>query len=160
MNNVTLSNGRIVAHRYAYRNAEEAFMQDGGIMSNDEWNEYSDLVQIPRTPYQMDSAEYLKELCGRLENEDWSKEVCTDASREIKKLIPLIYANTDLQSKLSLYKITVDALNIALKGANADFNSHNNCIKEIMDVAAYNGEDVTYLFAKSLYIPIPGTALA
>ena len=42
--NVTLSNGRIVTHRPYHNGATEAFMLDGGNMSNSEWLEYVNLT--------------------------------------------------------------------------------------------------------------------
>jgi len=38
--NIQLSNGRIVTHRPYDNGATEAFMQDGGEMSDAEWAEY------------------------------------------------------------------------------------------------------------------------
>jgi len=42
--NVTLSNGRIVTHKPYHNGATEAFMLDGGEMSNEEWIEYCKLT--------------------------------------------------------------------------------------------------------------------
>lgn len=42
--NITLSNGRIVAHKPYPNGATEAFMLDGKEMSNDEWIEYCKLT--------------------------------------------------------------------------------------------------------------------
>lgn len=46
--NITLSNGRIVAHKVYHEDAIEAYMLDGGEMSNDEWIEYCKLT-YPKT---------------------------------------------------------------------------------------------------------------
>lgn len=42
--NVTLKNGRIVAHKPMPNGANEAFMLDNGEMSNDEWLEYVSII--------------------------------------------------------------------------------------------------------------------
>lgn len=42
--NITLSNGRVVTHRPYHNGATEAFMLDGGNMSNSEWLEYVNLT--------------------------------------------------------------------------------------------------------------------
>ena len=41
---IKLSNGRIVSHKLIKDNAQEAFMADGGEMSDREWEEYVQLT--------------------------------------------------------------------------------------------------------------------
>ncbi|MBK6616375.1 hypothetical protein [Ottowia sp.] len=49
-NNVTLASGRVVTHRRGENGAAEAFMEDGGSMSNGEWSEYVGL-RVPPPPF-------------------------------------------------------------------------------------------------------------
>lgn len=46
--NITLNNGRIVAHKTMPNGATEAYMLDNGLMSNDEWLEYVSIIN-PKT---------------------------------------------------------------------------------------------------------------
>jgi hypothetical protein len=42
---VTLSNGRVIRHEYMPNGVQNAIMVDGELMSDDEWNEYCELLK-------------------------------------------------------------------------------------------------------------------
>jgi hypothetical protein len=63
--NITLSNGRVVAHRAYLSNGEpngatEAYMLDNGNMSNAEWVEYCSIINPPSKPVKKPTWEQIK----------------------------------------------------------------------------------------------------